>query len=371
MGKADTKFLHIIPPERYSMSKYIRMTIWDFERSNHTFLCNTYAQKGSDEILLYGNVLDWRAVPTKRVKKIAMINQMTKQADVIIFHSFVPTWPWLVYLYMHPAVRKKSTFVLWERDLFGLKIWKKGRWRKILQRPLERMAMHCKQNFGAYVTGIPPYAELASKFSENIQIAPYEFYEHVFETADSWREQKAATNKTRVWVSNYVTGAPELFQQLNKFSNEDIRLFTFEDKRETDDVCLDQLGCRIFEKTFRFPVRLSEQRMIKLISALDIGIFDQYMYTNTFHMLMFLYMGKKVFLHEDNPWYAFFKKKGLDVYTIESIDTMSFGEFSAPALNPEAGNWIKEYFSHDNVAHAWGKVFETLSNTLAKERKRQ
>lgn len=366
----NKKFLHIITPERYNISKFVRMTIWDFDRKDHAMLCNNSVSKPSDEVLLYSNVEAWGSLPKKRMQKARELKKLIDKVDVVVFHSFVPTWSFLLFLWTHPSILKKSVLNIWERDIVVYKVWIKGRRRKQLRRIFTRMAANCKKRFAAYIVPAEPYIDWTKERwkygfeGKEVCVAPYEFYDGILELADEWKDRSNNTSTTRIWVSDFISPKAQIYQTLGKYADEDVHIYTVADQRETDDADLDQETYKFTDRTYQFEKQPSEQRMIKLISALDVGIFDQYKRANTFQMLMFLYMGKKVFLHNTNPWYQYLKDRGFDVYAIEDIEEMSFEEFSAPAANPDAAAWIKEYYSHENAVKAWKQTFATVSEAI-------
>lgn len=368
----NIKFLHIITPEGYCISKFIRMTLWDFERKDHKMICNRLVSAPSDEVLLYSNVDPWGSLPKKRLQKSRELKKLIDGVDVVVFHSFVPTWSFLVFLWTHPSILKKSVLDMWERDVVVQKVWIKGKHRELLRKIFNRMAADCRKKFGAYIVQSEPYIDWAKECwkydfeGKKVCVAPYEFYDGMLELADEWKGRKNNTSTTRIWVSDYISPKAQIFRTLGRYAAEDVHIYTVADQRETDDANLDQTTYPFIDRTYQFEKQLPEQRMIKLISALDIGIFDQYKRMNTFQMLMFLYMGKKVFLHKTNPWYRYLKGLGLAVYAIEDIEGMSFEEFSAPASDVNAADaWIKKYYSHENAVEAWKQTFATLSEVVA------
>lgn len=115
-------YLHIMPPSNRYMRGYITMLRENFDSSKHTILFTDQLVGNDISLMAFENVINFPQVGKNRYQKFRRLNQIFMEHDRIIFHSFDPNNKWLLFIYMHIKYLKKSTWIIWGKDLYNYKL---------------------------------------------------------------------------------------------------------------------------------------------------------------------------------------------------------------------------------------------------------
>ena len=364
------KYLHVVPRNYEVMREIVRFFRKYFDADEHYILFHTSCTSKYAEILNTKNVFDWREMGTGKWGKYQGYKKFLEEADIVFLHGFYFRNSLLEFYYTHRNLLKKCVWIGWGIDIYN---WKRPE-VNIKNRLLNHMDVVCRKNlFGSGVllgTDTPVLKENFGDTSKTY-ITPYPYQAHNFDLMDELRRQPKNHDGIHIQLGNNsfkFNHQVEILDALRPFRNENIKIMmplTYGNAGHIETPGHTQRLCRYAKEIFGDKVVIQQKSLkkdyyTKLLASHDIGIFNAHRQNALGNILRLSYMGKKIYLHSDNPLYQFVKDKGVEIYDVKDIPKMTFEEFSAPPKAKEPAPWIREYYHPDMAARYWAAMFREV-----------
>ena len=345
-----------------------------FEKKEHVILFGSTAVGADVGMLLFENAINYPELGRGKISKYRSFMRLFSEAEHIVFHQFYPNLSLMLLLFFHKKFLDKAIWVIWGIDLYNYKY----RDPKIKEKILNYLGYSCRKRIGFPVVLLPPDEKVYhEEFGDKaVLCAPYGTAENIWkhlEELKALREEKEneeGEGKTiRILVGHNAHPFNRhrmVLDMLLRFNMEDIRLcmpLSYGNdgaERIADYPRMVEEYAKIL-----FPQKVSVQKKLmtkwdydRYLSGIDIGIFGAPRQNALGNIIRLIYMGKKVFLSSDNPLYPFLKEKGVPVFDMDLLKTISFEEFAAPVESEEGKDWVVDYFSMDSAARRWREVFD-------------
>jgi len=312
---------------------------------------------GSDERINDSKVV---FINTKR-KGFELIKLMNNSEKIFIHGLFSKEL--VLLLFGQPWLLKKSYWVIWGGDLYHYKF----RNQTFKSNSYEFLRKKVIKNIGNIVTLVEGDYELAKKWYNTKAKYHEAFYPNqiVFDNLTNINNDKNV-NKIIIQIGNSADPSNnhlDILQKLLKFKNNDIELIVPLSYGNTEWAkYVVQKGKELYGDKFKPLVEfLPSAEYAKILSSVDVAIFNHDRQQALGNILALLHAGKKVFIKNDITTWNFLKKKGLTVYNTYDIDKLSFEEFvyMDESLKTKNKEIIEREFSEEKCAELWGNIFNS------------
>jgi|GEM_PF-3492566 len=113
------KVLHLMPPSERMLQGYIDMINENLDMKHHEFLMYSDCPQSQWSILLNSNATSYESLGKSTGQKYKRIKQKMIEADLILWHSFMPRRDLLMFAYRNRKLLKKTVWVSWGIDLYN------------------------------------------------------------------------------------------------------------------------------------------------------------------------------------------------------------------------------------------------------------
>ncbi|MCJ1883440.1 TDP-N-acetylfucosamine:lipid II N-acetylfucosaminyltransferase [Pseudomonas sp. LA21] len=339
------KILHIAEPQTFTQP-FFKLIESKLNPAQHFILSHSSSNEWPKDLSITNNNkvgLSW----------ILQFTRAAYRADKIIIHGL---WDFYVtvLLSLQPWLLKKCYWMIWGGDLYDYtSSYRNWKWwlRLLFKRPVIK-------KMGNLITYVEGDVELA----RNWYGATGKYHECIMYTSNIYREHNivAGPHKTiNIQIGNSADPSNnhiEILEALSSFRNENIEIYaplSYGNKEHAQSVI--RMGREIFGEKFKPLTKLMPfDQYLEFLGKVDIAIFNHKRQQAMGNTITLLGMGKKVYMRSDiTPW-PMFKKMGVKVYELSSLDLNPMDEATFN-LNRLA---IRNNFSEKNLVDQLNKIFE-------------
>lgn len=289
------------------------------------------------------------------------INQLVISSDKIVVHGL---FSYLVIdlLYKNPGILKNVIWVVWGGDIYS---------KKFQLLSIKSIINYCKKSYvSKRIGGIgvlvendydickKKYKVVGDKYILKYYVSGFdELFAKCVEEKNYGKEDKC-----RVLVGNNASKSNQhipAFKILSRFDIKNIKVYcplSYGDLKYADKVI--KKGYQSFGDNF-IPIRdyMALSEYMKLLSTIDIAIFNnnrQQALGNIFYLLGF---GAKVYLREDTSMWSFIKDHlG---YTIFPMNSLCLNDLKPLDMDNQQKNYLisRDSLSEQNIFSIWEKIF--------------
>ena len=354
--------LHIVQDTEYA-NDFIRFLGTNYSKEDHfVYVIENDKRRSTVE---HPDNCGWEYFRINK-RDIFAFGRKARKADKVIIHGLFDTIL-LAWLFFHPLAMKKVVISIWGGDLYVH--------NTVANNPNARL----KSKVLDWVRGIVfrrTYLFL-NDMAEDYDLLK-EWYHvkgksiHIIYPASVDRDflEKAAVekqnkpNKTVILLGNSATATnmhEEALNILEKYKNENIEIYcplSYGKEEYAKEVI--QIGKRLFGEKF-IPVTnyMKPEEYCKLLSSVDVAVFNNNRQQAMGNIAMLSYLGSKMYLRDDTTmWEQYVRKGKCDFHKVSDIKNYSFEEFCANPIEKQLQN--KKYFSQlwdvEYLKSMWDKV---------------
>lgn len=103
--------------------------------------------------------------------------------------------------------------------------------------------------------------------------------------------------------------------------------------------------------------RMSPEEYVKMLSRVDVAIFDYKQQAGLGNLYLLMYLGKKIFLNPQGTLYKGFREIGCEVYDVRRMDQLSLEELACSAPSAKNREVARKVFDHNELRRTWAQVF--------------
>lgn len=291
-----------------------------------------------------------------KLKYFTLIKDMYK-ANKIILHGLMS--PLLVFIFfLQPWLLKKCYWVVWGGDLYYFK----NRKRNLKTNFYEFLRRSVIKNIGGIITHVKKDYELAQKWYG----AKGKYYYSFMYPSNLYKEINLTDieKKEKIYIQVGNSADPsnnhkEILEKLSKYKNENIEIIcplSYGDKEYAKKI--KSLGNEIFGNKFN-PLMdfLPFDEYIKILSKIDIAIFNHKRQQAMGNIITLLGLGKKVYIRDDVTTWEFFKELRITVYNNKFIELNRISD----EIKFKNIKKIKEHFSEEKLKKDLDKIFGAVN----------
>ena len=308
-----------------------------------------------------------------KAETIGLIRRLAIEYDYIIMHSlFYPVTAFLA----NPQALKKLVWIAWGYDLYNEK--KLTGVKKIISDVMYRtVKSHCSVFIGIFPPDCEFYKEKFPKSRARIYYAPYisvrkqaGFETYSPECSLDQRKQDGEPVYIQVGHSAAeVMNHKSALDRIAKYKDENIRILlplSYGDMAYGDQV--QKYAYDIFgDKAICLREFMPVEEYNKILSRVDIGIFETYRQIALGNINTMIFQNKKIYLPEESVMYRYFHSRGVPVQPVEELDTFTFDALSrrVDSHDPEAfREYMEEYTNNEGKIDRWRTIYEELRKGL-------
>lgn len=328
--------------------QFIKDNFADFE-SNHQFYIEGSSEKYINPV---GNNIFF-AQSVKSLKRYFWLISQMNRADKIILHGL---WDMraLMLLCIQPWLLKKSFWAIWGGDLYTYKPAKKNRrwWRNEI---LRRFAI---KRFGHFITHIRGDYELARQWyaAKGVWHECFMYPSNLYHEPPTKNTQHDGINILLGNSADPSNNHIEVLEKLKSYVTDNMHIYcplSYGDMEYAKQVT--DYGKRIFGDKFNplFEFMIFDDYK-KLLSKIDIAIFNHKRQQGMGNITTLLGMGKKVFMRSDVTSYHTIRSLGVFIHDVDYLDLQKL-DINYAQINSKI---ISNYFSNKNLKQSWRKIYE-------------
>lgn len=287
-----------------------------------------------------------------------------KKADRIVVHGLFEN-ELILILRFHKKILEKTTIILWGADLYDHrevenKIFSKKKiidnYKKYIFRNIKTIGMDMPTDYDLlekwYGVDKNKTKVIFATYPQTINNVPINKDKHNYIIL-------LGNSATR---SNQHIDALEL---LKKFKDENIEIFcplSYGDKNYAEQV--KKAGFHIFRNKF-IPIEhyMNKDQYTKLLSEVDIAIFNNNRQQAMGNINMLAYMKKKIYIRSDTSmWKKYVVNDKCSFFSVESISNINFGEFIKTDKNAleKTSNVFRKIFDNSYAYNTWKPLIEKI-----------
>lgn len=103
--------------------------------------------------------------------------------------------------------------------------------------------------------------------------------------------------------------------------------------------------------------RMSPEEYVKMLSQVDVAIFDYKQQAGLGNLYLLMYMGKKIFLDPRGTLYKGFRKMGCEVYDVRQINQISLEKLACSASDTKNYEVARKMLERGELRRTWAQVF--------------
>jgi len=253
-------------------------------------------------------------------------------------------------LFLQPWLLKKCSWIIWGGDLYSYRNEK----NTLKSRLFEFIRSVVIKNMGALITQVKGDYELAVKWYKSKGNYRYSFTypSNLYEKYDSVATEKDTTI-TYIQVGNSADPTNnhiEVFNQLKKYKDKQIKIIcplSYGDLDYRDEVIKEGEG--IFGDKF-IPITdyLPYDDYLKVLSKIDVAIFNHNRQQALGNITKLLGFGKKIYIRDDITTWEYMISHGLKVYSINDVEDDILTPICSDIKTKNIQN-VKNYFSESKL----------------------
>lgn len=348
--------LHLIAYEKFT-EDYIKRINELFGKKNHTFLVFGTKSEHNIKNIEEDNVV-YSTNFTNKIKCAVFMTKKILYADKVIIHALFLSDIYLkLLLILQPFVGEKYFWNIWGYDLYNA-YWNRDKFTK---RERLRIKFIKKLKAVGYIYG--DYKFLKEHYDTNAKfyIASYTydfFTPEVYARGDDNETVNILLGNSATEECRYE----EMIDLLAGFCNKSIKVKcvlsypkeNVEYRNRISKYGKEKLGDR-FEALTDFT---SFEEYTKLLSSIDIAIFNHNRQQALGNIASLLYLGKRVFINPQNACKGYFEDMGAKVFSTEDICEEDICKCDESDLKKINRTVIDKFFSDKEFKSRWVKIFE-------------
>lgn len=346
------KHLHLIQNATFTQP-YINFINKNFNPNEHLFLILGGISEDKMKISEKENVYK---ISESIKDNIVLLKQMY-MAERIYLHGL--NNPKLVLkLFLQPWLLSKCNWLIWGADLYYYKFREKGLKSNIY----EFIRKYVIKHIGGLITQIKGDYELAKQWYS----AKGKYYYCFMYLSNTFKENELIIEdenfeKTYIQVGNSafpVNNHLEVFDKLKKYRKENIEIICPLSYGSTEyrDKVIDE-GTKIFGKKFNPIIEfMAFGQYLKVISRIDIAIFNHNRQQAMGNITTLLGFGKKVYIRDDITTWRFCEEHELKVYNSNQDLSGLLDDVPEEEKLSNINN-VKNQFSEKKLESDWKVIF--------------
>ena len=351
------KHLHVFPNDenqKFSIP-FVKLIEKYFDASKHQFLMFEHKRKKRGE-----KINKFIMIPGDIKGALYLLKQINK-ADKVYFHGLDLRVCSLIVLSLNKGELKKCNWIIWGGDLYRYKI---KTYRSYI---LEIFRRRIIKHIGGIITQLYGDYELARKWYKTNAKYYYSFVypSNLYKDNSLYQIEEDATKLT-IQIGNSACETNnhlQIFEKLKKYKNENMLIICPLSYSGKDDYTskVIETGYEIFGKDKFIPIKefLSYEKYMKLLSKVDVAIFNHKRQRGLGNITTLLSFGKKVYIREEVTTWQFCLEHDLTVYSANSNFDNLFEKMDPEVKQKNIAN-MKCYFSEN-------KLIEDLTNIFNEE----
>lgn len=312
------------------------------------------------------------------IKYSKEILALMKHFDYVVLHSFCIGNALALYLFFHLSYcRKHLVWVEWGADLYDFKVYKDSKLKNKISYIVKKAI---RENVNSVICIFPPdceyFREKYPRSKARVFYAPYisgktSTRQYEYHSMIS-RLKETKENGEPIYIQIGHNAQKQLnhiesLKVLSKFKDENIMLvlplsYCAEPKYFEE---IEQYLKNVFPgKYIILKDFIPREEYFKIISRIDIAIFYTYRQTALSNIYEMINNNVKLFMPEGSVMKEYFCSLGIPISSIESIDTMSFKQFTRnieweKISGPQ--KFIDKLNDYDTQLKYWLNVYDELS----------
>ena len=165
----------------------------------------------------------------------------------------------------------------------------------------------------------------------------------------------------------------EVLDSLKKFANEDIKIFlplNYGDMEYADKVA-EHAKALFGDKVMCLREMMARDDYFALLERIDIAIFNTYRQIALGNIGVMVFGNVKLYMPRESVMYSYFTDNGAPICAFESLNEISFDEFST-AVYPDDieafREYLRSYHCVSEKARHWENVYNSLKDKLKEKR---
>lgn len=386
------RYLHICPPSTRMMKGFIMMLNNHFTPSEHWILCRTTSTGEDGFTALFTNIINWKDLGKGKIRKLLGAQRAMTEAKNIVVHGFTFSLKWLTLMYFNrKQLEQKGIWVIWGVDLYNYHRTSGSRLiNKIINHMEDKIRESCRTSVVVFPTDVAVFRRLFND-KKVLFSAPIGFSETSF---SQWDEILAKRTEVTTKYPNAYTRPDrkvsiqvghnafpfnrhaEALAMLEPHKSKNILItmpmsygndYGNKNTNYGDDLMHLAYGLFPSEKIRRLTALMPLRRYYEFLGAVDVSILCAPRQNALGNIIPLLYMGKKLYLSDENPLFEFFKSKGFEIHNIKELYGAKYEDIIAPITRSYPNPWIKNCYSADGNAKRWEVVFGFSDGRYTKE----
>lgn len=347
--------LHIFPKEIFA-KEYVDFINKNFESEEHIFaLYFNGVNKCEEGIWEYHNVYD-----VDREGMVWLLRNL-RLSELNIFHCGGVSLKILLLQWLQPSIVRKSCWYIWGGDLYLNNGERKGIIDNIIFRI--QKSVYKKYGLAGYIVE-GDYKIAKEKYGLKCEGLPAMYFEEstqkiIFDL----RETITSFECKNILIGNSATKSNhhvEAIDYISHFSDENIKVIvplSYGNQEYAEQIIKygrEKLGDKFC------PIReyLNKDDYYKLISTIDIGLFNNDRQQATANIDALLILGKKVYMKQGTSmWDSYSKRFGFHIHNINLIPTTSFADFCSNRDAEFNQNVSNIMLNEARFVDEWSKIF--------------
>lgn len=348
------KTIHIMPMDKFTIP-FIEFINKNYPDS-HVFFIRSKKEAADKQ---YQNVKYIEDVSKKEIV------DAIKGSKELVIHYFSLDFA-LKYIFPYFGVLKKTCWIIWGRDLYVY-----NDYRKTIRGKAYNFATSV---FVKKMAGIAVFASKDVDYAQNWLGFKGESIDILYPSTIKKEEiekiisEKKSHDGINVVLGNSATMTnchEEVLEYLKAFKEDNVKVYvplSYGDK-EYKDCIVKQGKAWLGEKFIPITEFMDPFSYVKMLSEMDVAIYNNDRQQATGNIEILSYLGAKVFLKKDYPlWNFYVDRQELPFFAVEDIKKMSIEEFVNYSESDKANNF--SYFSRiwdeQVLLDVWEKVWSMV-----------
>lgn len=333
----------------------------NFEKSEHKFcVIGRWSKKE-----VTSNMIKIYKFSSFRISLILKFIIDLNRAKVIIIHGYF-SYALSLILFIQPWLHKKCIWAIWGGDLYYDREFKGMKFRV-----WEYLKSRVLKNFKFFTSSDKEVFDFAKKtyntnahYMEGAYMSPMNF-----KLLDKYTHEEKQEDRLNILIGNSADPSNnhiEVLKLLSKFKDENLTIYCSlaYGKKDYKQQIIES-GKKIFDKKIKFFTEiLSEEEYTKsVLQNINIAIMNHDRPQAMGNIKALLYLGKKIYA-KSNSMLGSFRRNGIEMYEVSSINQISYEEFIHYDINIAKRNRenLLKILDEGYIASLWRKMFYSEAN---------
>ena len=333
---------------------------------------NNYGFNEYNKFLIFSNnnaVTNIKTLPNVLINNINLkkdyisVKRKCENVDKIFIHGLFAK-QWVLFFYLNPKLLKKAVWVIWGGDLYYYKYRNINFKSNLYENILRRTVIKNLSEIGAIIKG--DY-DIAKKIYATNAKYKYIFYPNPvnFKFLDNVTPNERNNNILKIQIGNSADPNNEHLEILNnliKFKDKKIKIIcplSYGNKTYANKIT--EYGFKLFGDKFEpLTEYLVPEEYSKVLSDVDIAIFNHRRQNALGNIISLLYLGKKVYIRSEiTPW-GYFRDLGVKLNDTINLNNLNFKNFieTDDQVRKTNKEIVAKEFSEEHCVELWKKVLE-------------